>query len=381
MSALSGTAGATRIVFWHISNVWLVYVLTVIALAVFAYGIYRRSRLWWALGQATGPLDHTMARLRKVWDQVLCHERFFRDGIAGWMHAAIMWSTLLLFLGTTVVFIHVDFGIPIMQGMFYLMFQKFVLNLAGLFLAVGLAVALVRRYVLLVPRVQPNRRGVAADSSDWLSLILPLLLISQGFALQAIRLAARPDPYALWSPVGYVLSLGMANVPESSAILAYQITWWFHLITALGWIAWLPYGKMIHIFTGPANVFTGNIAALPRVPQPIDFENAERLGVSKITHFTWKDLLDFDACTACGRCQAACPAYASGSPLSPRNLILDLRDYMRSHGPSLVADGANEVPQLVGTTIADDVLWACTSCGACVQECPVHIEQDRKSVV
>lgn len=376
MSAFSGAEGATRLVYWHISNVWLVYVLTAIALGVFGYGIFRRARLWWSLGQSTGLLGNTMARLRKVWDQVICHERFFRDGVAGWMHAAIMWSMVLLLIGTTVVLVHVDFGIPIMQGWFYLIFQKLTLNLAGMFLGIACAVALVRRYVLRVARLQPNRPGIAADRSDALSLVFLLLLIAQGFTLQSIRLAANPDPFALWSPIGYVLSLGIAGAPEPALIRSYQVVWWFHLVTALGWIAWLPYGKMIHILTGPINVFAGNVAALPRVPQPIDFEHAEHLGVSRITHFTWKDLLDFDACTSCGRCQEACPAHASGSPLSPRNLILDLRDYMRTYGPSLVANRANadDVPSLVGGTVADEVLWACTSCGACVQECPVHIE-------
>ena len=287
-----------------------------------------------------------------------------------------MWSVLLLLIGTTVVLVHADFGIPIMQGWFYLIFQKLTLTLAGVFLGIACAVALVRRYVVRVARVQPNRAGAHADRSDALSLVLILLLIAEGFALQAIRLAANPDPFAPWSPIGHVLSLGIAGAPERALVRAYQIVWWTHLVTALGWIAWLPYGKMIHVFLGPINVFAGNVAALPRVPQPIDFGEAEHLGVSRITHFTWKDLLDLDACTSCGRCQDACPAHASGSPLSPRNLILDLRDHMRVHGPALAsgrADG-DPVPRLVGDTIADDVLWACTSCGACVQECPVHVE-------
>lgn len=373
---------ATRIVYWQISNVWLMYVLLIPTLAVFGYGLYRRYVLWQRLGKPTDRLGDIRARLRRVWIYVIGHKRFFREGVAGWMHALIMWSMALLFIGTLVVAIDTDLKIPIMRGWFYLIFQKLILNLAGLFLTVGLAVALVRRYVSKVARVQPNRPGVAKDPSDALSLFWLLLLMVQGFALQAFRLAANPDPYAIWSPIGHGLSLLLAGVPQPTLVFLYQVTWWFHLLTTFSWIAWLPFSKMIHIFTSTASVFTSNLSGHPPALQPIDFEKAERLGVSAISDFAWKDLLDLDACTSCGRCQAVCPAYASGTQLSPRNLILDLRDYMSAHGPGLIAGQkqTEELPPLVGGAITEEVLWACTSCGACMQECPVHIEHVPKIV-
>ena len=110
------------------------------------------------------------------------------------MHAAIMWAMLLLIIGTVVVIIDVDFHIPIMRGWFYLIFQKLILNVAGSLLLAGVAMATIRRYVIQVPRLQPNREGVIPDTSDVLSLIGLILLIIEGFALQAIRLAASQTP-------------------------------------------------------------------------------------------------------------------------------------------------------------------------------------------
>lgn len=373
---------ATRIVYWNINHVWIMYVLLIPAVATFAYGLYQRYRLWQSLGKPADRLGDIKSRLRRVWVYVFGHKRFFRERTAGWMHAMIMWSMILLFLGTTVVAIDEDLKIPIMQGWFYLIFQKLILNLAGLFLTVGTIIALVRRYGIKVARVQPNRPGVKTDPSDALSLIWLLLLMVQGFVVQAIRLAANPDPHALWSPVGYLLSLPLVSIPEQTLIFWYQVMWWFHMLTTFSWIAWIPFGKMIHIFTSTGSVFTSGLTGRPPELQPIDFEAVERLGASAITDFSWKDLLDMDACTTCGRCQAVCPAFASGAPLSPRNLILDLRDYMTANGPGLSTGQtkAEELPPLVGGAIAEETIWACTTCGGCMQECPVHIEHVPKIV-
>lgn len=362
---------ATRTVYWHIEHVWIMYLLLVPTFVLFAYGIWRRYRLWSTLGKPVNRLDRPGERVRRLLAFALGGLRLFRETVAGWMHALIFWSMGLLFLGTVVVAIHTDLRIPIMQGYFYLVFQKLTLNIAGLLLLVGSAIALVRRYVVKVPRLQPNRDGLRGDPTDGVSLAALLLLMAQGFALQAIRLAARPDPYAAWSPVGYALSMLLRGVSPDGLIGAYQFVWWFHMVTTLSWIAWLPYGKMLHLITGPAAVYTANLEppALSTLTT-IDFDTAERLGASALTDFTWKDLLDLDACTSCGRCQAVCPAYAAGRPLSPRNLILDLRDHMSRGGDQ----------QMVGGVIREETLWACTTCRACMEECPVFVEHVPKII-
>lgn len=375
-STVTDISSATRVVFWNIAHPELVYVVAALALLVFGWGIYRRARVWRSLGRPTAPLAHRRARLATLARRLFRHDRLLRDPAAGWMHAAIVAGLGLLLLGTLVVLVHVDLGLPLMRGWFYVVFQKLVLTIAGVALALACAVALLRRYATRVPRLRSDRPGVRADPSDWLAPGFPLILVLQGFALQAIRLAARPDPHAAWSPVGYALSGALGGVDPSTLAATYPVVWWIHLLTAAAWIAWLPYGRMLHIVTAPLNVYASDPSPLPRRPEPIDFEGPGPFGVARITDFRWKDLLDLDACTACGRCEAACPAHAAGTTLSPRRVILDLRDHLRSHAEALLEDPdrSTNAPKLVPGTIADASLWSCTTCGACVRECPVSIE-------
>ena len=368
MSALHTAEGATRAVYWHIAPIWPMYVLFAICMVVFGYGVYRRARFW-RFGLPAAALGDRMERVKRLWADTGLHRRLRRDSAAGWMHAAVVGSMALLFLGTLVVLVHVDFGIPVMQGWFYLVFQKLLLTVAGVFLGIACAVGLARRYVLGVSRLQPNRPAAARDYSHAVSLIFLLVLVIEGFGLQGIRLAARPDPYEIWSPVGYALSGALHWMDGQHLVTAYQVLWWTHLVTVLTWIAWLPYGKMLHIITAPLNIYSSD-PEQPRRPEAIDFDNAQTFGVSRIDQLSWKDLLDLDACTSCGRCQQVCPAFAAGTPLNPRSLILDLRDHLHAQGRTY----ATGTPSLVGGIIAEEALWSCTTCGACVQECPTRVE-------
>jgi Fe-S oxidoreductase len=193
-----------------------------------------------------------------------------------------------------------------------------------------------------------------------------------GFAVEGLRIAATNDSWGRWSPGGWLTALGFMGLSPAEQRLWHRVLWWGHAVLAFAFIALVPYTLIRHILAAAANI------ALRRpqpsgVLQPVALEEAERFGISTIQGFPRKDLLDLLACTECGRCQEACPAWATGKPLTPKGLILDLRDQLLGRG-----DG-NGKP-MVGGIVSEDVIWSCTTCGACHQECPVFIEPIPKIV-
>ena len=150
---------------------------------------------------------------------------------------------------------------------------------------------------------------------------------------------------------------------------------WAHVLIILGFLAYLPHSKHLHIATAAINVFFGRTRARGRL-EPLDFEAEDeaalRFGAGTIADLTWKQMLDSMSCTECGRCQDVCPAYATGKALSPKLLIMGIRDQLFAEGSVALAGG--DLASLVPNAVTDDVVWDCVTCGACVHECPVSIE-------
>ena len=147
-----------------------------------------------------------------------------------------------------------------------------------------------------------------------------------------------------------------------------------------GFLVFVSYSKHLHIFLAPINIGVSRrpraLGGLDKTPD-MDMENVTEdtvFGAGKMEDFTWKQMLDFSTCTECGRCQSVCPAWTTGKPLSPKLLIMGLRDNMFASADRLLSGGSNtDVATLVPTTIDPDVLWSCTTCGSCVEQCPVDI--------
>jgi Fe-S oxidoreductase len=224
-----------------------------------------------------------------------------------------------------------------------------------------------------VRRLLRRPRQLVRSAEATLILAAVFFIALSGFLVEAWRLEVTHDPWAAWSPFGNLLGRGSALVLSDETMRgAHRALWWLHLGASLAFLAWLPYTKMRHAVTAPLNIYTSNLGPPGGSLKSVDLEHAERLGVSTLGDFTWKDLLDLDACTECGRCTAACPAHTVGKSLSPRDIILQLRDLPWS-------GGATPVIGAVPAT-APGALWECTTCAACVEACPVFIEQMPKIV-
>ena len=199
----------------------------------------------------------------------------------------------------------------------------------------------------------------------------------------------------MWSPVGYLVSLGMGNMQEATVTRIYQSLWWTHFSIMFVFFAAFPYTKMMHIFTTPANIFfswIGPKGALPRVDIEAllsDEKAAENfnIGVSAVKDLTWKNRLDYEACLRCGRCQDVCPAHLNQHPLSPKKFIQDMKTFAENpaNSPAPVAAGNGngeasaeapaEPPAIVGKArLSRTLIWECRTCRACMEVCPARNE-------
>ncbi|MCI0494464.1 respiratory nitrate reductase subunit gamma [candidate division KSB1 bacterium] len=369
-----------REVFWNISYHWVLYPLLIITFAIFAYGIYRRIRLW-RLGVSDNRFDRIGQRLVGVIKFGIAQSRLLKERYPGLMHLAIFVGFVLLLIGTATVSFDYDvwgliLGQPsFIKGNFYLYFSL-VLDLAGVLTIIGLLVAFFRRYIQ-----RPDRLNNQTD--DVIVLVGLLAIVISGFFVEASRIAATQPSWEVWSPVGYALSGLFSGAGVEAAQSWHRLIWWLHLVLAFSFIGYIPFSKLFHIISAPTNIFFRSFQPNGQLTS-IDIENAETFGAGNISDFSWKQLLDLDACTQCGRCQDNCPAYLSEKPLSPKKLILDLLTNLNQKVPQLLIrqqakNNETEEP-LVGSAVTPDEVWACTTCRACMEECPVIIEHVQKVV-
>ncbi|SFR35687.1 Fe-S oxidoreductase [Halogeometricum rufum] len=370
----------TRETFWTISPVGkaVFYALAAMAVLVFLYGVYERFARY-ARGEADAfeRLDDLPGRVRRASRVVLSNEKQFdRDLYGGVMHAFILWGFLTLLIGTTILGFDIDVyrtltGTSFFTGDFYLSYS-FVMDALGFLFVVGVGMAIYRRYVVREERLWGKHTGFEDDAFVWTLFVLGV----GGYVLEALRIVGTEFPeWETVSFVGYFVALvfDAAGMSAETATLLYWPGWWSHAILALGFVAFVPYAKPFHMISSFANVVTADEKAGKRLPGVPPDEGPEEIGYTSIEDLSWRQLLDTDACTKCGRCSSVCPAKASGRPLDPRDVILDLKSYRESLDAGeteeidIVADG--------GTSVVDSsTMESCMACMACMDACPVDIE-------
>jgi Fe-S oxidoreductase len=365
-----------RIDYWGIPLNWrpdlIVYSLMFLAAIILLIRFYQQGRLWWQIGRMEVRWNKIPQRIGRLISYAIVQTRVLRQRYPGIMHIGLAWSFFVFFLGTALATIDSHF-IKFLQGNPYLVY-KFVLDAFIVFFVIGAILAGYRRFI-----TRPARLTLEARFTVSLALIGVIVLA--GLTVESLRLAVERPAWALWSPVGWLV----AQIWIASGASAQSLTnwhtglWLFHLVLAAVTVATLPIGSLWHTLTGPLNTFFSQLDRPLGQLKPVAVTaNNESIYVKSLSDLTWKQLLDGDACTECGRCQDACPAHTSGKSLSPKQVILSIRQALHRDGATLLAAKSSqqgEKPkQLVGEDVTEEDLWSCTTCGACVGECPVLIE-------
>ncbi len=338
------------------------------ALAVAGALFTRRALFLTRLVRAAKPLDRSddvAGRLRNEATIVLGQRKLFQRLLPGVVHAAIFWGFIVLF--PTIVMAMVgaidrDWSIPWLgaQGWFMAAVDVFVLVvLAGV-----VAAAWIRKVV------RPARfRGSHLREADFILALIALVVLTL-LGWHAARIAAGLNE---WPAHASFLSNWVSRGILAPRVLE-RVFVWAHVVVILTFLAYLPHSKHLHIATAGINVYFSRTRRRGRLePLRFDLPDEEiRFGVGTIGDLTWKEMVDSFSCTECGRCQDVCPAYATGKQLSPKLLIMGIRDQVFAEGANLLAGG--ELSPIVGNGVPEEMIWDCVTCGACVHECPVSIE-------
>jgi Fe-S oxidoreductase len=366
-------------------------IIWAIGLAVFAVIIATRVRLL-VRARPAARADRLGARLRRAVVDGLGQRKFLvGEQPAGIMHALIFWGFVVLMLQVITLYgrsFDQNWSIPGFGADQPLGPPFFIArDVLEAVVIVGASYMLYRRLIAHTPRLfgigSAERRY--RDSPHWegtLILVFILLIMVGGLLYDAGRLVAF-DIHGNerdFAPLAALVADGLGGLSRSSARTVSEVGWWLHCVTVLVFLSLLPLSKHFHIITAIPNVFLSKLPsqsaarplAVTQVPAAsvaaLDAPPSDLVGVASLADLSWKQVLDAYSCTECGRCTAVCPATASGAPLAPRQLILDIRDRLY-HRPEEQRDSAGADP-----LISDDVLWSCTTCMACVEACPVGIE-------
>ena len=355
----------------------LVLLALLVAGGIFTYRVYRLLWMNMRRGEASGPFGQWLERIKGLIVYVAGQQRLFRVPLPGIAHFFIFWGFLLLSLTILqamieglVAFVNPHFTLPILgtSGPLALLQDFF-----ALFVIIAVLYALYVRVSVDPERYKGSHKSQGVKVLLFIFTIMLSLLVING-----IRINLGVDPLSQWRPISRMVGSIFAGLTVGQQLTIEEIAYWIHLGVVLVFLTELPGGKHFHVVTSVVAVLLRNLESKGWLPAAPEFNGD--VGVSVVERFRWRQMLDYYTCTECGRCQDVCPAYVSGLPLSPKLLMMDLRDNLMERGMALSAVESDEAAKailakpLVGDVITDEVLWSCTTCYACDQECPLFIE-------
>ncbi len=386
--------------YWDVPGYVIFWVLFIVAVGLFAQRAYFLFRLM-RLGKPENRFDRIGERIKTMLVEVVpqwCSlKTVTQKDLSGIGHALLFWG-FSLFLISYIIFIGLagGFGLsPVIEGTTFETVYLSILDIAAVWVILVLIWAALRRYV-----VRPERLQMSAEAAIILIVVFSLMVLH--FCIEGFGFAGSghiPD----WLPVGAAFArfLSGTGISKTTLIGVCQAAWWLHYMVILGFMVYIPRSKHLHVLASLFNAFFSPLG--PKVVlEPVPVE-AETFGASKIQDFTWKDLLDLYACAVCGRCHANCPAHLSGKTLSPREVIHNLKEHLLEAGPELLArklasqtaassessggtpaeiqaETPTKTKEMIGGVVTEEEIWACTTCGACQEVCPVNIEHIRKII-
>ncbi len=360
----------------------IVFILILTAsLLFFGFSVRKLIKALW-IGKKEDRFGAPWTRWKKVLVVAMGQSKLFREFTPGLMHALIFWGFVVLLLAILESIgqgLSANFSFRLLGPVYEpLLFLEELLT-GCVILAV--IYALSRRYIVRPKRLQVDRHG-SIDAAVILVAILVIMvsMLCQNAAQMAIT--GRNSARVLSS---FLIPL-FAGWEEGSIRNVFEVCWWLHIGVVLAFLNYLPYSKHLHVLTSIPNVYFSSLTPKGALhPINLEEEGVETFGAADVDDLTWKQLLDGYTCTECGRCTASCPANITGKLLSPRKIIVDIRRRLvekttgkdvsdaKASGAGQNSPDSNE-KALVHDYITPEELFACTTCLACVQECPVNIE-------
>lgn len=369
----AAAAPLTREIFGNIPG-WAqaaFYLLAAAAVGAWGYGILRRVRLWRQGRRGGRPINVALA-CRRLFNDVLLQRRLrHRRPWASLAHKLLFSGFFVLLIGTTLVAIeHVLADVlgrepdnPVFhKGVYFGVFEV-TMDAFGVAFLMGCTMLLVRRL--------RSGGSFARSPADVGILVLLIAIGVTGYVVEGLRIVLADTPLPGLSPVGFIAAqfFRRAGIDAASAATWHFGLWWGHAALALGFIALMPYTRLLHSLAGTVNLALRDHALGVMTPISMDeVEATGQIGVAKLADFSSRQLVELDACVSCGRCEDACPAFEAGKPLSPRNVVQDLVTLLNSAGSG---------GEMHGDVIAAETLWSCTTCGACPTACPLGLSPMR----